>query len=144
MIVLTIILSPVGVWAEESDTGQDEVVNAEASATSCGDLKEKMDIILEVYQKVSTEFSSVSDKVLCTSTSEQCEYFYSTVRQTQKEYRKLCAPDYEMAKIEKCDYSENPCTKNRFRTRPGSYARSSPSVKDNPFGVKILTLFTGD
>ena len=130
--------------AEEENIDEIEGIEAEESVAVCDNLKEEMGFMIEVNNKLSSEFKIVSDKELCASVSEQCEYFYLQARQTQKEYRKSCDPDYEIAKVEKCDYSENPCIKNRFRTRSGFYAGTSSSVKDNPFDVKILTLFTGE
>ncbi|MBI2339186.1 MAG: hypothetical protein HYU99_02305 [Deltaproteobacteria bacterium] len=130
------------VWAEEVASA--DSVETDEEETACADLSEKIDIMLEAYDKVSTQFKTISDRTLCNSMSDQCEYFYASARASQKEYREECDPDYEIVKVEKCDYSENPCVKRLYQRRTGSVAGTGQGVKDNPFGVKILTLFTGE
>lgn len=144
VMVVMILFFSGKVWGGEEKSDPPESIETKESVAVCDDLKEKMGFILEANSKISSEFKIVSDKELCVSVSEQCEYFYSMARNTQKEYRQSCDPNYKMAKGEKCDYSETPCAKNYYRSRSGVYAGNASSVKNDPFGVKILTLFMGE
>lgn len=92
-----------------------EEEESEASA-SCEDLEEKISIIIDLHKKVNSDFIRLRDPSLCASMSKQCEYFYEQAKSYQKQYRDECDDDYEIAKVDKCDYSENPCVKRRRQT----------------------------
>lgn len=97
---------------EETDTEPtDEEPDMTDVATVCQHLQEKIQIVLPVQNRVSEDFARVSDPYLCRSMATQCEYFYTLAKFSQREYRDTCDADYRIVKVEKCDYSVNPCVK---------------------------------
>lgn len=114
----------------DSDTGDDES-GISAVATVCDHLQEKIQIILPLTVQVREDFARVSDPYLCRSMSNQCEYFYTLAKLSQKEYRDTCDTHYQIVKVEKCDYSANPCVKeiNRLTNFRHALVESGPHAR---------------
>ena len=92
--------------AEDVQTG-----GSDESTILCQNLREKIEIFSPLQEKVADDFSLISDKALCHSMSEQCEYFYGKIREYNKSFKQECHAEHVIPKIEKCDYEANPCVK---------------------------------
>jgi len=110
------------------DTSQDdtdETTSREDGAPTiivCNDLKEKIDTVVPLQEKVSSDFATVSDSGLCDALSQQCEYFYKITKYYEKEYRNQCNKGYELT-ISVCDYSANGCQKAEESGSPAKYSK---------------------
>lgn len=114
-LFLVLLFSGIkSVRAEDSsdlNTNTDDDEGLTAVASACEYLQEKIQIILPLEAKVSQDFARIHDSYLCRSMSNQCEYFYTLAKVSQKQYRDKCDENYQIVKLDKCDYSANPCVK---------------------------------
>src|SRR5687767_12444234 len=59
----------------------------------CQELGDKLTLLKPIQETVNSDFKRVKDKKLCTAMSLQCEYFYSLVKSTTKQYKSECDSD---------------------------------------------------
>lgn len=127
-ILLMTIVFVLGALAyarsEEGSEGEGGDEYEPTAVATCQELQEKVNILLPLQEVVKRDFARVTDPYLCKSMAGQCEYFYSLTKYFQKQYRKNCDSEYEVVKIDECDYSENPCVKE-FKQRPASRSASA-------------------
>ena len=115
---------PVSTEEKQEKKSKDDGRSMIGMTDQCQELSEKLEMIKPIQATVNNDFKRVKDKKLCTAMSLQCEYFYSLVKSTAKEYKSECDTDVELSSLEKCDYSDNDC--------PHVLTRStSPSVQPN-------------
>lgn len=102
---------------ESDETNEEKEEGKREITLICQDLKEGLDeVFIPLQQKVSEEFTKITDATLCRSAAEHCEYLYSMVRNMQKEYHSECDSDFKKQDIMKCDYSANPCIRQIHAT----------------------------